>query len=448
MGTTPLYQALLQQQESGRSRLHMPGHKGMLPSPLTEAASFDLTELPLTDSLYEADGCLRETERRFSRLYHTADSLLSAGGSTLCIQAMLAMAARGKKIICDRNLHISALNAMGLLDIEPIWVQGGFDCCGLPLPPTPAQVEKLLWEHPDACGVYLTSPNYYGYLADIAAIAEAVHQRDKVLLVDNAHGAHLPFVGVHPISQGADLCCDSLHKMLPALTGAALLHLGQRHIFTREEGKKCLSWFGSTSPSYLILLSADLLLGMLEDSLPAELHTCRQRVAALKDTARTHGCPPPMGKQDPLRLTLPLAGTGLHPQSARELLYRYGIEPELISSLAVVLLFAPGNAEEDWIRVNALLSMGWPFSKGQNSPSSSSSPLAALPLPRQGMPLREAMLSPGEHIPLGAALGRIAAGSVVPCPPGIPLVMCGEFLDAQTIFLLESYGIQELDVVK
>lgn len=106
--------------------------------------------------------------------------------------------------------------------------------------------------------VYLTSPDYYGREADIAAIAKEVHGRGGLLLVDNAHGAHLRFLPEdrHPMRLGADLCCDSAHKCLPVLTGGGYLHSNLPVV--KEELKAAMALFGSTSPSYLILASLDL----------------------------------------------------------------------------------------------------------------------------------------------------------------------------------------------
>ena len=255
----PLLDALEKQIGAGRARFHMPGHKGILPPPLCEAPAYDFTELPLTGSLFEGIGPMAETERAFSAFYNSGASLLSAGGSTLCIQAMLALGASpGGKIAAGRNCHAAAVNAMALLGLEPVWLYPD-EPSGTALPGrvSPALVGRALRENPDLQAVYLTSPDYFGVLCDVEAIAEICHRRRVPLLVDNAHGAHLAFFGLHPMALGADLCCDSLHKTLPALTGAALLHL--RDGARAEEARARMALFGSTSPSYLILLSVDLL---------------------------------------------------------------------------------------------------------------------------------------------------------------------------------------------
>ncbi|MCI8623319.1 MAG: amino acid decarboxylase [Provencibacterium sp.] len=433
---SPLLSALEGRLAAGRSRLHMPGHKGRLSPPLKDAARYDFTELPDTDSLYEASGCLRELEGRYAALYGAADSFLSAGGSTLCIQTMLALLGPDAVLCCDRNLHASAMNALGLLGQRPVFLGARRDENGLPLPPDAGSIDRLLTRHPEAKAVYLTSPNYYGYLADIRGIAAAAHAHSALLLVDNAHGAHLPFVeGVsHPMAEGADLCCDSLHKMLPALTGAAVLHLSPRAPFSRERVKTCMSWFGSTSPSYLILLSADLLLSGLEGELPARLREVQRRVSSLPGDRRT-------GLSDPLRLALPTQGRA---ERMRACLYRQGIEPELCDALAAVLLFGAGTSEEDFARVESLWEALPPF-----LPPSAGAMLPLLPEePAMGCLPREAMLAESERIPVSEALGRIVSANVQRCPPGVPLALCGERIGPETIFLLESYGVSALNVLK
>lgn len=430
-----LFDAMRAYLDLGRERLHMPGHKGSLPYPLTEAARWDLTEIPGTDSLYEANDCLLKLEERFATLYGAGRTLLSAGGATLCIQTMLALVGPGQTIICDRNLHVSAMHAMGLLDQHPVWIRPELDVYGIPQPPSPAAIHSLLQkEH--AAAVYITSPNYYGILADIEKIAEITHKAGALLLVDNAHGAHLPFLSekLHPLARGADICCDSLHKMLPALTGAAALHL-RSGLTLSERAKTAMSLFGSTSPSYLIMLSCDLLLSSLADTLPAELTKTASRLHILREQFGDWALP----EGDPLRLTLPLAGSELKGDDMRQLLAECNIEPEMCNSLAAVLLCAPNT---DFSCLHTLL--GKLHSLSRSKPNPPASP----PLLKKVMPLREALFAPSKSVSVDHAAGCVAASMVTHCPPGIPIVFPGEFLDESAIFLLKSTGISVIDVVK
>ena len=263
---TPLKRALDEYIRQDYARLHMPGHKGASISPFGELMAYDVTEVEGTDSLFEDDGPLKELEEIFTRLYDTKGTVMSAGGSTLCIQAMLRMVAKKKgRILAGRNIHAAAVNAMALLGLEPVWVY-----------PNRKQEERLIGEiSPDAirsvlekekqegtldslCAVYVTSPDYFGVMSDIRSIAQIAHEYGLPLLVDNAHGAHLHFLKeeYHPMQLGADLCCDSLHKTMPALTGAALLHTSDAKYCPQMKG--AMTVFGSTSPNYLIMLSIDL----------------------------------------------------------------------------------------------------------------------------------------------------------------------------------------------
>ena len=110
----------------GQASFHTPGHKGEA-SPLCalgDLLKLDLTELPDTDSLFEASGAIEEAQRAASELFGTKRTLFSAGGCTLAMQAMIGLAAgAGGKMIAGRNIHRAAVNAMALLGITPVWVQ-------------------------------------------------------------------------------------------------------------------------------------------------------------------------------------------------------------------------------------------------------------------------------------------------------------------------------------
>ena len=121
-----LYKALLDYKSLGRSSFHTPGHKNNFYSKI-DLLSLDYTELPMTDSLYEASGAIKASEEKVSKLYGSKASFFSSGGNTLCMQAMIRLCAgRGEKILCDRLVHRSAVSAMALLGIEPVWVKRNF----------------------------------------------------------------------------------------------------------------------------------------------------------------------------------------------------------------------------------------------------------------------------------------------------------------------------------
>lgn len=444
---TPLKRALDEYIRQDYARLHMPGHKGASISPFGELMAYDVTEVEGTDSLFEDDGPLKELEEIFTRLYDTKGTVMSAGGSTLCIQAMLRMVAKKEgRILAGRNIHAAAVNAMALLGLEPVWVY-----------PNRKQEERLIGEiSPDAirsvlekekqagtldslCAVYVTSPDYFGVMSDIRSIAQIAHEYGLPLLVDNAHGAHLHFLKeeYHPMQLGADLCCDSLHKTMPALTGAALLHTSDAKYCPQMKG--AMTVFGSTSPNYLIMLSMDSTAAFLMQDGAERIQQTVTRCEELRQKAREKGFVLPQ-HCDPMRLTLPLAGTGWDAQNFRKLLRKHKIMEEYLSDSGCVLLFSPFNREEDFKRTKALL----------DEVLIQNQPFTAFPIvpSEKVMSLREAFLSPKESVPVEKAEGRIAAQVKITCPPGIPLVMPGERLHKEIIKILKNSGIFVIDVVK
>ncbi|MFV0496687.1 MAG: aminotransferase class V-fold PLP-dependent enzyme [Candidatus Fimivivens sp.] len=436
----PLLTALGRYLDKKYERLHMPGHKGLLPAPLDGCAPFDVTELPDTGCLYDGAGAPVETEALFSNLYGSGTTLLSTGGSTLCIQTMLALyCPTGSKLLMTRAAHHAAVNAAAVLNLEPVWLFPD-EITGVQTPAriSPQAVETALLQNPDVSAVYLTSPDYFGTLCDIKTIATLAHSYGKPLLVDNAHGAHLIFFDrLHPMALGADACCDSLHKTLPTLTGAALLHLKDGTL--AQEARRRMATFGSTSPSYLIMLSADLLLPQWE-GLKSGYAALAQAVAPLRECALKKGiwatCANDHPHIDPVRISL-LFAQGQR-STACALLKDCGIEAEYRSPRHIVLIPGPPN---NLTPVAKLI---------ERLPTLHETPSHPCPIhrPQYRLSLRCAVFSPAEHLSLSDASGRVAAAPVSPCPPGIALLMPGEMLDHTTAAALKSAGITSLFVVK
>ncbi len=430
-----------QYQQDGWSRFHMPGHKGNFPPlRLPDLQRFDLTEINGADSLYQADGILRQLERRVADLYKTSDSVISAGGSTLCIQTMLSAALTpGEEVIALRNAHIAFINTCILLGITPHWVfPHHSDAAGVSGVADPAQIEEAVRLYPRAKAVYLTSPDYLGRIADIAAIAEICHRHGLLLLVDNAHGAALTLSDRHPMALGADLCCDSAHKTLPVFTGGAFLHLSPP--FSASLIKDKMSLFGSTSPSYLIMLSIELCMDWLErEGKPAYDRTAAC-IEQLKALCRSRQLPFIDQNADPFRLSLATGSVGYSDAAAGAYFRSYRIEPEYIGGGYAVFMASPFNTDTDWKRLSAAIEQldirpTLPTSLSYTPPEVILSP-------------REAAFSACESVPLSAAQGRIAAQTAVSCPPGVPVIIPGEKINIQVENFLKNSGFFMVKVVK
>lgn len=433
-----LTEYLKQNKTSGPARFYMPGHKGRCPLD----AAYDITEIAGADSLYAADGVIRGTEKRFETLYGSGATVLSAGGTTLCVQGMLAAAQKKygfKKIVAARNAHIAFVNACALLGLEPVWVvPKPYDRFGVSGAVTLESLEKTVRANPDAGAVYITSPDYFGMLSDIRGLSEVCRKHGLSLLVDNAHGAHLKFLpeDVHPLSQGADLCCDGAHKTLPVLTGGALLHAADG--FSVEELKAAMTLFGSTSPSYLVLQSLDACTDYLETAARDDFRTLTERLMGFRALAREKGFF--VFDSEPARLSLAGAAKGFDGDLGAYF-RAHGVECDYAAAEAAVLLPSPCNTEEEFARLKEAIKAFEP------DESYKPEPVLSMSLPVRAMGLREAALAPAETVDIADAAGRIAAESRITCPPGVAVVVAGERIAPEHQKILKKSGISQMKVV-
>ncbi|MBQ8732821.1 MAG: DegT/DnrJ/EryC1/StrS family aminotransferase [Oscillospiraceae bacterium] len=440
---TPVIDFLRRFSDSGTSRFFMPGHKGRLEL----SASFDITEIEGADFLLASEGIIARSESLTASLYGAAHTLYSTQGSTLAILAMIAAAVpRGGTLIAGRNCHAACVNGMALLDLTPVFVaqEGGEE--GFAGRTTPQGVRRALQEHPEASAVYITSPDYFGILSDVAGIAAVCREYGVPLLCDNAHGAHLCLkergadrLPEHPIRLGAAMTADSAHKTLPALTGGAYLHLAEECYLPKARQFRRL--FASTSPSYLTVASLDGCIPFLEEG-GGEYAALIEENDRIRSLAREKGFFFPDGPlSDPSRIALYCPSAGYEGEELGEIVRAKGIEPEMVTPDHLVFLPSPANCREDFRRLSEV------FQSLEKRPAKAVSPPPPLPIPNRGMRVQDAVFSCSERIPVNQAEGRIAASVNCPCPPCVPLTVPGEVLDKNICELLQYYGISHVDVV-
>ena len=440
----PIYDFLRRYNDADMARFHMPGHKG---KPFLGCEPLDITEVHGADALYEADGIIAQSEANATALFGSRRTLYSTEGSSQCIRAMLylALTCRSNRaapvIVAARNVHKAFVYAAALLDFEVAWLwpEESRSLCGCPV--SPETLEKTLAALPaPPAAVYLTSPDYLGGMADIAALAEVAHRHGTILAVDNAHGAYLRFLSPsrHPLDLGADLCCDSAHKTLPVLTGGAYLHIGKcAPAAMAERAKSALALFGSTSPSYLTLASLDLCNRYLAEDHPARLEATARRLSALRETLTVRGWR--VEDSDPLRLTV-AAPAGLPGTALAERLRQGGVECEYADRDFLVLMATPENDTADFDRLLAAL--------GENH--APYAPPAPLPLAKgeRACSVREALFATQETVPAEASLGRVCGAPTVACPPAIPIAVSGEVIGPEALALFRHYGMETVDVLQ
>lgn len=441
---TPVADFLRAYRAAGTARFHMPGHKGRS---FLGCEDLDITEIAGADALYEADGILAQSEANATALFGSGRTLYSTEGSSQCIRAMLYLAVTARPhvgrptVVAARNVHKAFVYAAALLDFDVVWLwpeEESRSLCGCPI--TARGLEATLAALPEPpAAVYLTSPDYLGAVADIAALAEVCHRFGTLLVVDNAHGAYLHFLPqpIHPLDLGADLCCDSAHKTLPALTGAAYLHIARSAPpALRDNAKAAMVLFGSTSPSYLTMASLDLCNRYLVEGYRERLAERIALLADIRGVLRRAGWV--LESSDPLRITV-RAPAGLTGTALAERLRRANMECEYADPESLVLMLTPENTEGELRHIPAAL--------GTNT--APYLPVDPLPLARgeQAVSIRQSLFAPHRTVSPAEALGLICGAPTVACPPAIPIAVSGERIGPEAVALFTHYGVDTVDVL-
>lgn len=445
---TPLYDALLELSRQDPLRMHMPGHKGRAGGLFRNISTIDFTELNSTGNLYTGEGPIRDAELLCAKAAGAKDALFFTCGSTQGIFTMLSAAVgMGGKLLLDRGCHKSVYHGMGLLDIDPVYLTpSSIPGTALAAPLTAEQAEQALTAHPSAKALFVTSPSYYGLRTDIGALARVCHAHGAYLLVDEAHGAHFPFVGLSSaVALGADLAVVSTHKTWPALGSSSILYVGQDFPMDVLRLKELSALFATTSPSYPILASIDYARDQLEYQAGDSYRLTVQRTAQLRDRINRETpfhalCPQDGLLLDPCRLTVDTLCAGLSGHDAAALLEQQNIFVEMADERYLVMILTCCDGEDSFDRLWEGLKNLLPDA-GNTTPEA---PLEPPPLPVISCSIRNAMFGSCEFLPLKDAAGRVSAQILSPYPPGIPILAPGEEITQKHIAYLQkkSYNIE------
>ncbi len=441
-------------------RAHMPGHNGGEGLDLKfkhNAFRIDLTEFDGTDNLQEPRDILKKSMERAAKAFGAKQTFFLVNGSTVGIQAaLLASVPRGGKLIIDRCCHKSVIGAVVQAGITPVFIEPEFSVkTGIYGAVQPVAVMDAMHDNPDAAGIVITSPNYYGVCADIEKLARHAHSAGMFLMVDEAHGAHFAFSDSLPktaLSQGADTVVQSAHKMLPALGQTALLHLGDSKLISAARLQKCVNMLQTSSPSYMLLASLDSAIGYMKNAGTKHLNKLIEKITEIKSKIGVLDNVSCIVKSslendyDIMKTVIDFSSLGITGYGAAELLKRdYGIYPEMADERNVLLYFTAGTTLKDLEKIDRAVT---DISKTEFRPQ----PLKTVPpLPpiRMAASPTQAFFSETETIDPDTAIGRTCGGIVNCCPPCVPIAVPGQLITARVVEYINTYtDIDGIEVVK
>ncbi|MBE1447156.1 aminotransferase class I/II-fold pyridoxal phosphate-dependent enzyme [Paenibacillus sp. OAS669] len=457
--SAPLFERLVQHSQGKHVSLHVPGHKSG--QGLDEEARayyesimcLDVTEITGLDDLHHPEEAIREAQQLAAECFGAEETFFLVNGSTVGNLAMiLSVCRRGDLLLVQRDAHKSVIHGLMLAGARAVFLNPEIDpATGLTLGIRQEDVRLALQKYPEARGLLITRPSYYGTAIPLEGIVQLLHEYDKPLLVDEAHGAHFGFHPALPksaLSCGADVVVQSTHKLLTAMTMGAMLHV-QGDRIDRKEVKRYLTMLQSSSPSYPLMASLDLSRRQMHvqgmELLEQGIRIVDQVMELMKDNERFVLLQPEHDNEivrDPFKLIVKDATGSLSGFELKDALEERGCFVELADPQAVLLVLSLASTQEGAHR------LAQSFEEiAESSPPVNQQGNARLTATYSAMSGLSEPVSFDEsvyrqkgtaQVPLEDAIGLRSAEMMVPYPPGIPVLCPGEMISSEVVRYLKQ----------
>jgi arginine decarboxylase len=453
--TAPYLDAVVAYGFRGSGRFHVPGHKGgpgadpgLRYALGDRALAVDIPQDIRGVDVGPSPTPYERAEALAAEAYGAARTWFLTNGATQGNHALcLALAPLGTHVVAQRNSHASIVDGLVLSGGLPSFVAPAYDAeLGMAHGVTPAALDAALAADPKARVAFLVSPTYYGMVADVEALAGVAHARDVALVVDQSWGPHF---GFHPdlpesaLKLGADAVLTSTHKIVGSLTQSAMLHVANTGRIDPGAVGRAIRLVRSTSPSSLLLASLDGARRQLAVHGEALLHETIAAAAATRaKLATTPGLATIaedfVGREgvaayDPLRLVLDTRATGCTGYEVADALRNaYDVQVELATVATIVAVLGVGQSVEALVRfagdvdetVKRIHKPGAPVRALVRGPGALHNEMVVAP--------RDAFLGTTDVVALEDAIGRVSCESIAGYPPGIPALLPGERITADT----------------
>lgn len=445
----PIVQALKKFVADDPQSFHVPGHKNgllsNLPNEIKQALKYDVTELTGLDDFHHPEEAIQQAEQLLASTYGASRSFFLVNGSTVGNLAMIyATCEKGDTVLVQRNAHKSIFHALELVGVNPVYVSPKWDiksqtagCIDF------KTLEQAVASYPNAKAAIFTYPTYYGVTADdLAKQIELCHAYNIPVLVDEAHGAHLTVSEKLPASAlelGADIVVQSAHKTLPAMTMASFLHM-KSSLVSEQKVNRYLRMLQSSSPSYFLLASLDDARSYVANYTEADYtYLMEKREIFIESLTGRIGLQV-VEVSDPLKLLVRAPGyTGFQ---LKEALEKFHVYVELADAKQVLLILPLLKQGDSYSIADICNRMKEAYTHLKKFPTIENTneieSFETTAITQSQYSFDEIERAEKEWIPYNRAIGRIAATTLIPYPPGIPLLVQGEEITGVQIGQLEE----------
>ncbi|MGM7701011.1 aminotransferase class I/II-fold pyridoxal phosphate-dependent enzyme [Pseudalkalibacillus sp. Hm43] len=452
---TPLFTGLLNHAKRDPIQFHIPGHKkgrGMDPEFRDfigeNALSIDLINIGPLDDLHHPHGMIKEAQQLAAEAFGADHTFFSVQGTSGAIMTMiLAVCKPGEKVLVPRNVHKSVMSAIIFSGAVPVFIHPDIDpTLGISHGITTQSVKKALEQHPDAKGLLVINPTYFGISADLKEIVRLAHSYDIPVLVDEAHGVHIHFHDRLPLSAmqaGADMAATSVHKLGGSLTQSSVLNV-RGNLVSPERVQSILSMMTTTSTSYILLASLDV----ARRRLATQGYELAEQAIHLAESARRKINEIPsihcVGQEilgtpatydfDPTKLIISVKELNITGYDVEVWLReKHNIEVELSDLYNILCIITSGDREEEVHKLIVALTELSHMHQESIKEIKAKIPVSVPSIPVLSLSPRDAFYAETESIPFEEATGRIIAEFVMVYPPGIPIFIPGEIITQENI---------------
>lgn len=458
----PLYQALKDYSNSNPTVFDVPGHKmGQLKNVMFDdigntVLRMDVNSMQELDLLAYPETIIKEAQDLMADAYKVDHSYFLVNGTSVGVIAMLLATLKpNDKIIVPRNIHKSVVSGIILAGARPVYITPSIDKDYLISNNIAVdELKATLKEHADCKAVLFINPTYFGAIGQIEELIAISKEAGLIVLVDQAHGAHFPFLSStknhHAGIHGADLIAVSTHKTLGSLSQSSVLLHNEQRVKVKDV-TRALNMLTTTSASYLLMASLDAMRHSIMQASQADLdeyvalvNQYKQKINALdkisvidESNLNQQG----IYAVDPMKLAIKVNELGLNGFEVYHMLKKeYNIQMELAETYMVLAIISFADTKDSLHRLYlALEDISKRFANKEAFKIDYELEYKHI----QICTPQEAFYSEHESVKIADAINRTSANAIMIYPPGIPLVLPGEQITSHVISMYEFYLKQE-----